>query len=448
MNEKIVSKKPPIKTIAKPFDVFIQSEISGGLLLLFCTIIALVWANSPFAESYFHFWHTKISISFANSELNYSIHHWINDGLMAIFFFVVGLEIKREFLVGELSSARQAALPVAAALGGMILPALFYYIFNASTHGADGWGIPMATDIAFVVGLMALLGKNVPIGLKIFITALAIADDIGAILVIAFFYTSNISFISLGIAGGFLILLIGANFLGVRNLIIYTLLGIGLWLAFLQSGIHATIAGVLLAFTIPASARINTREFLTDGKNLLNDFDKAGVENTNVLTNEERSSIVQAMEKNCERILTPLQRFEHGLTPWVTLFIMPLFALANAGVAFKKDFFASLMDPISIGIIAGLFFGKQIGIFLFSYLSVKLKFASLPKNVNWTKIYGAAILAGIGFTMSLFIANLAFSEESLLNISKVGILTASLISGVVGFIILKIGLKKLNQLKN
>jgi len=433
--------KTPIEQIIKPFQYFLEKEASGGILLLVFTAVALVWANSPFADSYSHLWHTKFAVGFSGLNLDYTLHHWINDGLMAVFFFVVGLEIKREFLVGELSSFRQASLPIMAAVGGMVFPALFYVFFNTGSNGISGWGIPMATDIAFAIGILALLGPRVPLALKIFITALAIADDIGAVLVIAFFYTSQISFISLGYAGVILILLVLANLSGVRNLLVYVVLGILLWLFFLSSGVHATVAGVLLAFTIPASSRINTSQFLSNGKRLMEEFDKAGEEGPDVLTNEERQSAVQNLEGNCEKIMTPLQRFEHALHPWVSFFIMPVFALANAGVTLGEDFIIALANPISEGIIVGLFFGKQLGIFIFSWLSVKLKIASVPQGVNWKQIYAAGILAGIGFTMSLFIANLAFTSEEMLNISKVGILTASFLSGVAGFFLLNYTLK-------
>src|SRR5690606_7252256 len=253
--------KTPIERITQPIQEFLHKEASGGILLIIATVIALIWANSPLAESYHHLWHTYVSINIGNIGLNYSLHHWINDGLMVIFFFVVGLEIKRELLVGELSTAKKAALPIAAALGGMIFPALIYVIFNLGSEGSSGWGIPMATDIAFVVGILALLGNRVPLALKIFILALAIVDDIGAVLVIAIFYTSDISLISLAIAAVLLVVLVVMNRIGVRNLLIYTVVGIALWLAFLKSGIHATVAGVLLAFTIPASSRINTKKF-------------------------------------------------------------------------------------------------------------------------------------------------------------------------------------------
>jgi len=434
--------KTPIEKLTYSIQEFLHQEASGGILLIIATVIALAWANSPFAESYHHLWHTYVKIEVGGVGLNYSLHHWINDGLMVIFFFVVGLEIKRELLVGELSSVKKAALPIAAALGGMIFPALIYTIFNLGSESASGWGIPMATDIAFVVGILALLGNRVPLALKIFILALAIVDDLGAVLVIAVFYTSNISLTSLMIAGGLIILLIAMNRLGVRNLLVYTFVGIALWLAFLKSGVHATVAGVLLAFTIPVSSRINTKKFKNETENLLKEFDNAGEHGEDVLTNSERLSIVDKIENNCEKILTPLQRFEHGLHPWVSFFIMPVFALANAGVTIGSGLSSAITHPVSIGIVLGLFLGKQIGIFSFSYLAVKLKLASEPEGVSWKKIYAASVLAGIGFTMSLFIANLAFNSEELLNISKVGILAGSLLSGVVGFIILKSALTK------
>lgn len=438
------SKTPitPIEKLTHPIQEFLHKEASGGILLIIATVIALVWANSPFKDSYHHLWHSYLSVNVGDLRLNYSLHHWINDGLMVIFFFVVGLEIKRELLVGELSSVKKASLPIAAALGGMIFPAIIYYIFNAGKESVSGWGIPMATDIAFVVGILALLGKRVPLALKIFILALAIVDDIGAVLVIAIFYTSEISFVSLAIAGGLILLLILMNKLAVRNLLLYVIVGVALWLAFLKSGVHATVAGVLLAFTIPASARINTKRFSDETEQLVKQFSAAGDHGDNVLTNSERLSVVEEIENNCEKILTPLQRFEHGLHPWVSFFIMPVFALANAGVTIGSDLSSAITHQVSIGIIFGLFLGKQIGIFSFSYLAVKLKLASEPDGVSWKKIYAAAILAGIGFTMSLFIANLAFNSEELLNISKVGILTGSLISGIIGFVILKSALNK------
>jgi len=406
---------------------------------MICTVIALIWANTAWSHSYHDLWQTHLVVSLGNLlTLDYSIHHWINDGLMVIFFFTVGLEIKREFLVGELSSAQKASLPIAGALGGMIAPALLYTVFNSGTEGANGWGIPMATDIAFVVGIMALLGPRVPITLKIFVLALAIADDIGAVMVIAVFYTAEISASALIIAAIFLALLVLLNRLGTKSLIPYAVLGLILWLAFLQSGIHATIAGVLLAFTIPASSRYDTNKFSEKVRQLISHFDSTGDEWKNVLNNSERQHDVLAIEESCEKVLTPLQRFEHGLHPWVSFFIIPVFALANAGVTLADmDILNALLSPVSLGIIIGLFIGKQIGIFAFSFLAVKLKLSSLPEGVNWKNLYGAGILAGIGFTMSLFIAGLAFNDPALLDLSKIGVLSGSLVSGIIGFVFLK-----------
>ncbi|MGB5287805.1 MAG: Na+/H+ antiporter NhaA [Ignavibacteriaceae bacterium] len=432
-------KKEPIEVILKPINQFLHQEASGGILLIICTVIALVWANTAFAHTYHELWYTHFVLSLGSLlTLDYSIHHWINDGLMAIFFFTVGLEIKRELLVGELSSVQKASLPIAGALGGMIVPAILYAIFNTGGEGARGWGIPMATDIAFVVGIMALLGPRVPLTLKIFVLALAIADDIGAVLVIAIFYTAEISTTALIIAAIALVILITLNRLGTKSLIPYIFLGVILWLAFLKSGVHATIAGVLLAFTIPAVSRYDTNKFSEKVKQLIKSFDEKGDHWKNVLNNSERQHDVLAIESSCEKILTPLQRFEHNLHPWVSFFIIPVFALANAGVTLAGlDILDSLFSPVSIGIIAGLFIGKQFGIFAFSFIAVKFKLASLPEGVNWKNLYGAGILAGIGFTMSLFIAGLAFNNPALLDLSKIGILTGSLLSGVVGFLFLK-----------
>ena len=434
MKKKEIS--PSISKVIKPFQEFIQTEASGGILLLICTICAILWANSPFSETYFHLWHTKVSIFINNIGLEYSLHHWINDGLMAIFFFVVGLEIKRELLVGELSSFKKASLPVAAAIGGMLFPAGIYLLFNASGKGSSGWGIPMATDIAFVIGIMAILGSKIPTALKVFVTALAIADDIGAILVIALFYTSEISFISLAVAGGFMLILIIVNRLGIRNLLVYTILGIGLWLAFLKSGVHATVAGVLLAFTIPSSSKINTKKYVEKNNALLKRFDDADQIDADILTNEEQQTFIHEIENNSKKLLPPLQRFEHGLAPWVSFVIMPLFALANAGVSLGEGLVNSLLDSINIGIVAGLFIGKQAGILLFTWLSIKLGISLKPDGINWKTIYGGGVLAGIGFTMSLFITNLAFTDNELIETAKVGILLASLISAIVGYFIL------------
>jgi NhaA family Na+:H+ antiporter len=419
----------------RSFQEFIRAEASSGVLLLLCTIVAMVWANSAWAETYNAFWQTKLTFAFGGFALSKPLLLWINDGLMAVFFFVVGLEIKRELLIGELASPKQAALPIAAALGGMIVPAIIYLAVNAGA-ATRGWGIPMATDIAFALGVMALLGRRVPVGLKVFLTALAIVDDIGAVLVIALFYTAEIYWPSLAIGGGFFLALGLANIFGVRRPLVYALLGIGLWVAFLKSGVHATVAGVLVAMTIPSRYRINTGEFVSEGRGLLDEIERVGDATEGAVTDEEQTA-VSALETACERVQTPLQRLEHEMHRWVTFGIMPLFALANAGVTLGSGFAASLADRISLGVIAGLVLGKQIGITGFAWLAVRAKLASLPSGASWRQIYGAGWLGGIGFTMSLFIASLPFGDSPQLNVAKIGILTASLVAGIAGWILLR-----------
>ena len=389
----------PIQRLVRPFQEFADLEASGGLLLIGCTVAALIWANSPWAGSYVHFWHMDLTFGRIGGPLAKPLHFWINDGLMALFFLLVGLEIKREILVGELASFQRAVLPIAAALGGMIVPAAFYLLFNHGGPGAAGWGIPMATDIAFALGVLALLGSRVPTSLKVFLAALAIADDIGAVLVIAFFYTERISWISLGVGGVFFVALLAANRAGVRHLLIYAILGLGLWVAFLQSGIHATVAGVLLAITIPARQRTTSRAVLTSNE-------------------------------------SPMLRLEHALIPWNRYLIMPVFALANAGVALGSGAARSVVAPVSLGVICGLVIGKPIGIVLFSWLATRTRLAAMLDGIGWRQIVGVGMLGGIGFTMSLFIANLAFGEAPALETAKVGILVASVVSGIAGAIVL------------
>jgi NhaA family Na+:H+ antiporter len=426
----------PVERIVRPFQDFAHKQSSGGILLIAATLVALVWANSPWGESYAALWHTKLTVGLGEYSLSKDLTHWINDGLMAVFFLVVGLEIKREVLVGELSSVRGAALPVAAALGGAVVPALIYLAINAGTEGSAGWGIPMATDIAFALGVLALLGEKAPVALKVFLTALAIVDDIVAVLVIALFYTSDISWGALGVGGIFLVALVVANLIGVGRTLVYAVLGVGLWLAFLLSGVHATIAGVLLAFTVPASSFIDPGAFLQRARYVLDRFEKAGEKGEHVLTNEERQATLQALNRAAYELEPPLHELEHALHPWVVFAIMPLFALANAGVVLGGDFAAALLNPVSLGIVAGLVFGKQLGITLFAWLAVKMGLSELPRGISWRQVYGAGWLAGIGFTMSLFISDLAFDNGDLVDAAKLGILVASVISGVVGWTIL------------
>jgi NhaA family Na+:H+ antiporter len=420
------------KKILRPFQEFARLEAAGGILLLACTLIALIWANSSWSDSYTDVWRTQFTVQFSSFKIDKPILLWINDGLMAIFFFVVGLEIKREALVGDLNQFKRAILPISAALGGLILPALIYLAFNYQGTGEAGWGIPIATDIAFALGVMALLGSRVPTSLKIFLTALAIVDDILAVLIIALFYTAEISWSSLGI--GFIILgaLITTNLLGVRRPLIYGVLGLALWVAFLKSGVHATVAGVLLAMTVPARTALNPDGFLQRSRDYLDEFEHAADDGESVITNETRQAVIHHLEVIYERVQSPLQRLEHALHPWLVFLIMPLFALANAGVALGSESAANLTESVTLGIIFGLVIGKSTGISIASWLIVRSGLADKPSDVTWGHIYGASWLAGIGFTMSLFIAGLAFNDASLLPMAKIGILVASLIAGVVG----------------
>ncbi len=423
-----------IRPVVAPFETFIHAESSGGLLLLGATVVALLWANSPWAASYAALWSTPISLVVGSHALTETLLEWINDGLMAMFFFVIGLEIKREVLVGELASWRRAALPLVAALGGTIVPASLYVLVNGTGQGAAGWGIPMATDIAFALGVLTLLGPRVPLSLKIFLTALAIGDDLMAVLVIALFYTSTISWVNLGIGALFLILLAAANVVGIRHPLVYALLGIGgLWLAFLLSGVHATIAGVLAAMTIPARTRVSGSEFVARGQALLKRFEEVTSAERPPLANAERHHVTQRLEMEVKDVETPLQRLEHALHPWVTVVVMPLFALANAGITLDADGWTHLTHPVALGIMAGLFVGKPVGILLATWAAVRVGLVSMPEEVTWRQLAGVGVLAGIGFTMSLFIAGLAFPPGPLQLSAKVGILCASTVAGLVGW---------------
>ncbi len=349
-----------LDVIIKPFHEFAKIEASGGLLLLASALIALIFANSIFAEQYFAIWHSTFSINLGPLSLSMPVEAWINEGLMALFFLVVGLEIKREFLVGELSSAKKALLPVVAAVGGMMIPAIIYTAFNLGNPGASGWGIPMATDIAFTVGVLTLLGKRIPTPLKAFIVALAIVDDIGAVLVIALFYTTGVSFSSLGAAAIILLALFFANRLKVRSTLVYAILGIFLWFAFLKSGVHATVAGVLLALLIPSKPDIDMEDFHSNAQGILNRLDESD-KKADVLSNREHQGSILSMEVLTTHAETPMQRMERFLHPWVTFMIVPLFALANAGIPLS-NFSTAVTSTVSLGVIFGLIAGKQIGI--------------------------------------------------------------------------------------
>ena len=427
----------PVDRVLAPLRNFLHTEASGGILLLGAALIALVWVNSPFGETYTALWETPLTVRFGDAEFSMSLHHWINDGLMAIFFLVVGLEIKREVLIGELRSPRRALLPIAAAVGGALLPALIFLGVTAGAEGSEGWGVPMATDIAFALGVLAVLGSRVPVALKVFVTALAIADDLMAILVIAVFYSSDVSLVALGAAAGLLVLLVGANRLHVRSYLPYAVLGVALWAAVLASGIHATIAGVLLAFTVPATTRIDGASFVRRAKELVDSFDGADHPD-DVRRSDERQSALSDLEDATEAIQTPLQRMEHNLHPWVAYLIVPLFALANAGVSLGTNAVAALGSPLAHGVLLGLVIGKQAGILGLAWAVVRLGWAELPSGVTWRHIWGAGWVAGIGFTMSLFIGELAFvGEAGLLDITKVAILAASILAAAGGLLILR-----------
>lgn len=424
------------RLLSYPFQEFFQAKTSSGLLLIGCTIVAMALANSPWSASYEALWETHLTIGLADAALDLSLHAWINDGLMALFFLLVGLELKREFLVGELATPRQALLPILAAAGGALLPAGIYLIFNFGTDAVSGWGVPMATDIAFTLGILALLGSRVPFGLKVFLSALAIVDDLFAVLIIALFYSHGLNIMALVVAGIIVLMLVGVNRLGIRHRTLYVILGIALWLAFLFSGVHATIAGVVLAFAIPVRARINADEFVERGHNLLDRFEQAETPGHGLFMNDEQQSSVQALENACEELQAPLARLEHALHNVVSFVIVPLFVLANAGVPI--DLSVGIISPVSVGVALGLILGKQLGVTLFAWLAVILRLAQMPEGVTWRHLYGVGWLAGVGFTMSLFIANLAFSNThpTFLIQAKIGILAAAIISGGIGYLIL------------
>ncbi|RAV29624.1 Na+/H+ antiporter NhaA [Sinomicrobium soli] len=433
-------KKTPIdKILIDPLSRFINKSTTGGVVLFLSAVVAMILANSPLKDAYHHFWEHEFALQFDSFVVSNNLHHWVNDGLMAIFFFVVGLELKREMIAGELSRPKNAILPLMAALGGMIFPAAVYLIFNHDSPAVGGWGIPMATDIAFALGILYLLGDKVPISLKVFLTALAIADDLGAVLVIALFYTSDIDTMSLVVGAVFLLVLLVANRLGVRAPVFYGIIGIGgLWMAFLFSGVHATIAGVLAAFTIPAESKVRDKIYVEKMRSLIDQYDNLEGR-TRRLKTPQQQHVLEQVRIYSKAALTPLQRLEHSMHSLVSFFVMPVFALANAGVTFSGDFWHNITSNVSIGIICGLVIGKFVGVVGFTKLMTKLRIASLPPGLNWKHIYGVALLASIGFTMSLFITELAFktnAEEYILE-AKMGIFAASIIGGILGYFILK-----------
>jgi NhaA family Na+:H+ antiporter len=391
-----MTPSPIAARVIGPFQRFFSTEAAGGIVLLACAAIALVWANSTWANAYRQLWETPLGLETRSFGLSLTLHEWVNDGLMAAFFFFVGLEIKREVLIGELSSRRSAALPVAAAIGGMVVPAAIYAIVNRGGAGAHGWGVPMATDIAFALSVLALFGNGLPSGLRVFLAALAIVDDLGAVLVIALFYTNSLHWGALGGAAAVVAVLVGANFAGVGRALVYVALGAILWFFVLFSGIHATVAGVLLALTIPARAHTAT-----------------------------------------ETAPSLLQRLESALQGPVAFLIMPVFALANAGIPLGAGAIGAVRTPVALGVILGLLFGKPIGIMLASIAAVRAGAAELPSGVTWRQVHGASWLGGIGFTMSLFIAGLAFADAAMLDVAKLGVIAASACAGATGYFLLR-----------
>lgn len=431
-----IVQKSPIDKIMAPVSKFIHLEYTSGVVLLLSVVVAIIWANSAFADSYHHLWELHLSIGFDEYVFDQPLHIWINDGLMVMFFFVIGLELKREFIDGELSTVKKASLPMAAALGGMIVPALFYFFINQGTEAAHGWGIPMATDIAFALALLSIAGKHIPGSIKVFLSALAVADDLGAVLVIAFFYTAELNFIPLAIAGLFLAMMLMGNRIGIRSTVFYLLMGLVVWMGFLLSGVHATIAGVLTAFTIPAATKVDELIYASNLKKLVADFEVEIPSNSTLTTPQQHQTIEQIKDLSLAAE-TPLQQIEYAMHPWVAFAVMPLFALANSGMVIGSDFFTAIVNPVSMGIMVGLIGGKFIGILLFTWLMVKLKVSKLPAQSSWSHIIGVALLAGVGFTMSLFIGNLAFTDVTMINQAKYGILVASVIAGILGTIVLK-----------
>lgn len=440
------------------FQRFAANSWAGGVLLILATAAALVWANTGGYDIYHYFFHEMYLDLKIGGEADvpdsgwhvphiHNVAYLINDALMAIFFLFVGLEIKREIVQGELRSPRKAALPIAGALGGMAIPALIYVGFNSAMTATNeagevvstmsGWGVPMATDIAFALGILMLLGKRAPLSLKVFLTSLAIVDDLGALLVIAMFYTEKLNTVSLMWGGVVLAALFGLNMLRFRHPLFYLVPGLALWVLVLDSGVHATIAGVLLAMTIPARSRVDSKQFSTATRDAIEHFETKGHDGKTASESSAQRAAAYAIRENVQQVIPPLHRMEHALAGWCAFFIIPVFAFANAGLHLTGDFGAIMGDPVTLGVFFGLVVGKPVGVFAFSFFAVKAGLATLPTGVTWRHIAGAGCLAGIGFTMALFIANLAFKSDMLhLDASKIGILSASLVSTILGVSVL------------
>lgn len=439
LNWVVFTKNQLMKFIKEPINKFIKLETSSSIVLFTATILALLLANSAISDQFLGFWKNQITISIPGLELSKPVIKWINDGLMVIFFFLIGLEIKRELIAGELNDFKKASLPMFAAIGGMIFPAAIFTLLNYGKPGAEGWGIPIAADIAFTLGILQLLGKRVPAGLKVFLMAFAIIDDLGAVLVIAFFYSTNIAWNYLGIALVLIAFLFLFTWRGYYSKYLFFTISLIVWVLFLKSGIHATIAGVLLAFTIPLRRKTKTAIFISEVKESLSIFENdCSRQKDKLLLTKDQLSAIDDIQEVSEKTAAPLQYLEHSLHGWVSYLIMPLFAFANAGVVFSfgNNFNFDLTSNIAISMILG----NAIGIFTFSYLSIKLKISEMPQNVNLKMLAGISILGGLGFTMSLFINNLAFTDQALIDSAKMGILIGSVITGILGYFVLRLNL--------
>lgn len=414
---------------------FFNNEAAGGILLFVCALLAMIVANSPLAKYYFAFWEIPLGIKVGETFIGMSLHYWLNDVFMSFFFLMVGLEIKKEFLFGELVGFKKAAFPVLAALGGMIAPGIIYFSLNVGTPSQSGFGIPMATDIAFALGVMMLLGKRVPVALKVFLVTLAVADDLGAIIVIAVFYTSNFSFMWFGLSISLLVVLILFNKLDIRSLFPYIAVGVLLWLSVHNTGIHATIAAVALAFCIPIKPKIEAGHFADNINAAIKSFLNKDIERTNILLHNEQMHSLGGIISHAKNVQNPFLRLEHTISPWSNFLIMPLFGFANAGVMISSDINFHI-DHIMLGIILGLVIGKPIGITTFTFLCDKLKLAKKPESVSWINIFGAGMLGGIGFTMSIFVSNLSFSDAASTDLAKLSIIIGSSLAGILGSLFL------------
>lgn len=426
------------KTVYSAFEAFLHAQMTNGIILMLFTLTALIWVNSPWSASYEHLLHTHIAFSVGSFSLDHSVHFWVNDGLMTLFFFHVGLEIKREILVGELSDFKVAVLPILAAIGGMVVPALIFFAITKGTPGASGWGIPMATDIAFAVSVVILLGKRISPALVTFLVALAIVDDLGAVSVIAIFYTAKIQILSLIIALALWCVLIVINRFGIRSALPYTIIGVFVWFFTLESGVHATIAGVLVAMTIPSLPKYDPRFFAKPMKELINGFEEDPIKD-NFTLDDKQKRVVRGMKSQLCGVEAPLNRYEDGLHVPIGILIIPIFALINAGLPIDfSSLDALLLEKVSLGVIFGLVLGKMLGIFGASYIAIKLGLAKLPEDTSMNQLFGVSFLGGIGFTMSIFVADLAYSDNpELLIQSKTAVLVASLIAGFTGYIWLR-----------